>query len=116
MYTYLDYINLEQKTTGVIDRTLVEQFFSHINGLQQFNIIPIPAIFLYDYVSRKFGYVSENILPLIGYEMEDIIEGGHDFVTEIYHPNDFMIFDKKVFPANASFLEQIEMAERKNYI
>jgi DNA-binding CsgD family transcriptional regulator len=62
---------------------------------------------LSDYTQGKYVYVDESCFTVLGFTAKYFLEGDVDSYLSKMHPLDFEIFNKKIFPHNISFLENL---------
>ena len=64
------------------------------------------SLFILDYATRKYVLISAR--PMLGHNEQAFIEGGLDFVVDLYHTDDFDVYNKLVFPKNLDFLKKVQ--------
>lgn len=75
-----------------------------------------PVTYMLDYTSKKYLYVDEACYNLFGYKTSFFMEGGLDNYINKWHPLDFEILNKKIFPVNFDFIKQVPVADYPDYI
>jgi len=55
-------------------------------------------IYIYDIIDQKNIYSNERILEILGYSVTELKEIGEDFVSQLMHPDDLMIYFNKTIP------------------
>lgn len=74
------------------------------------------ATFLLDYSNKKYLYVEETCLNILGYSAKWFLDTGLEEYLSRWHPCDFNVINTKVFPDNISFLKTLSSREYINYI
>lgn len=86
----------------------------HPSLLQYFNRSP-NIVYVFNYPTRHYSYISENIATILGHRVEAVYEGGASLLAHLYHKQDFKIFSEQIFRLNIKTLSTIEPAEREKY-
>lgn len=76
----------------------------------------IPAIYLLDYTTGKYRFMSDQSFNSIGMESREHVEGGLDVITSRYHPEDLRLFNEQIFPDRMEFLSHIPPDQHHAYI
>lgn len=76
----------------------------------------VPWIYLLDYTSGKYMSVSQSLQPMLGYKMEDFLEGGVNFTLENYQQKHLHLFNEEIFPDRLKFLKNIPAEQHHDYI
>ncbi len=105
--TYEHYLELMADSSGMKmqeeSATLIERFRGSQNVPSRF----APVTFLLDYATRKYIYMDEGCFNLTGYTPDYYYESGLDEYLKSWHPADYSIINKKVFPDNLKFLKAL---------
>ena len=72
------------------------------------------SIYIIDYHTQRFEYVSDNPLFLCGHTAEEVQQMGYNFYYQQVTPEDLELL-VKINQAGFSFLETLPIAERKSY-
>lgn len=75
-----------------------------------------PTSFLLDYATKKYLHVSESCGDLMGYSASYLLETGLEEYLSKWHPDDFAVINKIIFPYNISFLKTVPNQEFPEYI
>jgi DNA-binding CsgD family transcriptional regulator len=91
-----------------------------LRGIQSF-IHPlfnhtIPAIYLLDYTTGRFRFMSDRAFDGIGLSTAEFMEGGLDFLISRYHPDDLRLYDEQIFPDRMRFLSGIPISQHTEFI
>ncbi|WP_040397136.1 helix-turn-helix transcriptional regulator [Cesiribacter andamanensis] len=73
------------------------------------------AVFLHDYVTKTYPYVSPNIQQVVGYGVEAFHKGGTSFMLKLLHPDDNRLFNTQVFADMLAFLAGLSPREQVHY-
>ena len=82
-------------------------------NIAHLNSPAIPAFYIIDYVKNIYLLVSEG---LGGYDARDFIENGLQQTLDIYHKDDFKIYNQKVFQNNITILQQTPQKQHKDLL
>jgi len=74
------------------------------------------AIFLVEFTTKKYIYISEGVFDMIGYTVKQFQEQTLDEYLGKIHPLDFEIMNKKIFPENMRFLRTINCQSYQDFI
>lgn len=76
----------------------------------------MPGFFVIDYSKHKYVAMSQGIRPVTGYHHQEFIDSGIEMIVHIYHPDDFKVYNEKVFIANSKFLNSVPRTEHSQYV
>lgn len=66
-----------------------------------------PVVYVVDYSNGNYLYVDDSCMDLLGFSSGQIKSGGLETFMKSWHPDDYNIINKYVFPANLKFLKQV---------
>lgn len=92
--------------------TIIEYFRPAKENISRF----APVTFLLDYSTKKYLYVEESCLSVLGYKAEWFMETGLEEYLSKWHPADFNIINNEVFRKNILFLQLLSSDEYNDYI
>jgi DNA-binding CsgD family transcriptional regulator len=75
-----------------------------------------PVIFLSDYTSGEYIYVDELCFSVLGFSAKYFMEMGVESYLSKWHPEDFNIFNNKIFPYNISFLKNLPLEKYEDIV
>jgi DNA-binding CsgD family transcriptional regulator len=90
---------------------LIEQL--DFNGHELFFLNPV--FFIIDYNRGKYLYLDPLCKSEIGYDPVFLSEAGLDYYTGLWHKDDLVVFNEKIFPEVISFLQQQEPVNYTNF-
>jgi DNA-binding CsgD family transcriptional regulator len=82
---------------------IIEQFRS----TEYFPSRYAPVVFLLDFTTKKYVYVVEACLQLLGYTASYFLATGLEEYLNKWHPVDFQLINNKVFPENIKFIKTL---------
>lgn len=93
------------------DSELVEQreINTLLNQFRHFgNVIhhSLPLFYAIDYTARQYLVLTDAMQTLAGYHPRDFMENKLQKLLEVYHKDDFKIYNKEVFARNVAFLKK----------
>jgi DNA-binding CsgD family transcriptional regulator len=115
-YSYKEYLemvsgdclsDIKNKSSLIISR-----FQRHSN----ISTYTSPITFLVDYSTKKYVYMGENCLSMIGRPAEHYYEIGIKGFWEQTDPSDFSIINQEVFPYNINFIRNIPLNKYPDYV
>ena len=75
-----------------------------------------PVVFLVDFTTRKYVYMSETCFDLVGRTQNYFYETGLDTYLSNWHPSDFHTINTKVFCDNMQFIESVPFEKYPDFI
>jgi len=73
-------------------------------------------IHVIDYTQRRHIGIRGPIKNIVGYDAKHIMEGGLDFVIDIFQKDDFKIYNETIFGQVVAFLKSIPQKEHSEYV
>ncbi|HVX27024.1 MAG TPA: LuxR C-terminal-related transcriptional regulator [Parafilimonas sp.] len=99
-----------------IDTKELHQLLNQAEAIPQ-SLLPFKGIIhVIDYTQRRHVGISGDIVNMIGYKPEQVIENGLDFVVDIFQKDDFKLYNEKMFTKAMDFLINIPHEEHDQYI
>lgn len=89
------------------------QQFKNIAGLFHNSF---PVFFVIDYTARQYLVMTDAMQNIAGYHPREFIESGLDKLIDVFHKDDFKVFNQQVFARNTAFLKEIPQHEHHEYI
>lgn len=101
--TYADYLNLlaQQSQPSGWDYA---QYLAEIDTSHLLSGLSSTDVFILDYSSKQYPFLSPNAKQVIGHPREAFVEGGLDFM--LYHRQDFAVWNETIFPDEVRFIAQ----------
>lgn len=94
---------------------IVLQNLDYLETVKTFSRITNKSIYIVDYQSKGFDFVSENPLFLCGHSAEDVQKMGYDFYLKHVPEEDLQLL-LTINTVGFDFYESIPLEERKKYI
>ena len=113
---YFDQVNQkkfvpDQQVINGVD-LFIQTYYQSFNPLNH----SIPMIYLLDYTTGKYIFVSNQCRAMVGFSSDKMIDGGVEFVMDQYHPADLKLFNEQIFSDRLSILRTIPTEQQKDYI
>lgn len=105
------YYNKEQT-----DETEIPAFLEKFKEVNQFSIASLPAFFVLDYSSASYKLVTQSLNSFIGYDIKEFMESGLGMVMDIFHADDFRLYNEKVFTSNLLCLKNTPQCDHSKYV
>ena len=102
--TYYDFLNNVKRLSNSTVSDAGELISQFAQRPAPDSFYPDEVLFLIDYVKHRFLMIS-SINSFLGYSRAYLLEAGPTFLNSIRHPEDFKIFNQKIFPMNMSFIK-----------
>lgn len=114
--TYLDNLDRYWYDKEAIDVKKIEELIEKFRPayLQPFAALPI--YFIIDYTNKQYLLLTEAIKNILGYHPKEFIETKLDKLVQVFHKEDFLVFNNQLFPSSASFLASIPFSEHRNHV
>lgn len=111
-----------KSNTGLLTRNRVEAIAGEENGLlndyleavKAFARLTYESVYVIDYTTMSFEYVSENPLFLCGYTAQEVMQMGYDFYFRHVPGNDLELLNL-INDAGFDFFEKVPEDEKKSY-
>ncbi|MEO0727535.1 MAG: hypothetical protein AAFZ63_23530 [Bacteroidota bacterium] len=103
-----------RNTVNKISNDELEQAFDYLESIRAFARTTNKSLYVIDYQTRGFEYVSDNPLFLCGYSAQEVKDMGYEFYLKNVPAKDLELL-LKINTAGFEFYEQIPSAERKQY-
>ncbi len=71
-------------------------------------------IFMHDYQSQKYIYISPSFCNYIGIDYQVALNDGFDSISSQIHPEDLLILEKKLFKRITQFLSSIPEIDKED--
>lgn len=97
----------------------VSEIHRQLEGFKQFNAVvhhAFPLFFAIDYTARKYLVMTESLKGISGYHPREFLDSGLDKLMDVFHKDDFTVFNQRVFARNAAFLKDAPQEEHSRYI
>jgi len=92
------------------------------NMLQQFKNLSgslhhsFPVFYVLDYTAQQYLIMTDAMQNVAGYHPREFMESRLEKLIEVYHKDDFKIFNQQVFARNTAFLQETPKDEHQRYI
>lgn len=104
--------NLHNKPATVLqDKDYYLQKYSFLRKI--INILPC-SLYLLDYQTQTYWYVSEEVKNLMGYTAEEVMQNGHPWTLGQLHPDDLKEFTGSVFEEFVSYSHSLSREQLEN--
>ena len=111
-YEYDKILNKKQINTPIHE---IEKYFNQYPFFKTLSDILPSAIYILDYRSNNYLFVSESCENILGYKNEIFYEKGRSFTSTLIHPEDLKIYSSNLFSEFINFSKNIPREELKYY-
>jgi DNA-binding CsgD family transcriptional regulator len=109
--TYLQLLSQQEFDADLLDYSLLEK---HKPLLHQLASLGNSGISVFDLYKKEHVFYSPNFCNLLGYDLKQIEELGHEFIDAKIHPDDFLELTKNGISLLKLFFH-FPMEEKMNY-
>lgn len=102
-----EYVKSAKDAFGEIAVEDYEKHFEHAHALAPGLSYLSQALFIIDFRTQKFTYLSPNVQEILGYSLQESKEMGPMNFIELYHPLDAHIITHKFFVEGHEFIKAI---------
>ena len=74
------------------------------------------SYFCIDYSTRKYILLKGNVQQTTGTNTFEFVYGGVDLIVNLFHKDDFAIYNKNIFPFFLNSIKKINCEELSNYV
>jgi len=114
--SYRDYLKMSKGNNGVPLDIDVNEVVQKLKGTISITSRFAPVIFLSDYTQGKYIYVDELCFSVLGFSANYFMEMGVESYLSKWHPEDFNIFNNKIFPYNINFLKNLPLEKYQDVV
>ncbi len=114
--TFYQYIESLKENDQINTFKGVDFYLKKFNLLKSIiDLLPC-VVYILDYRTRKYLYMSENTKTISGFDASDYINGGLDFQMSRLHPDDLNVFTSKVFSEFIAYSRTIPNSDLKKTV
>jgi DNA-binding CsgD family transcriptional regulator len=100
----------------VADTSDINELLQKFKNFGRFSHHSFPVFFVIDYTAQQYLVMTEAMQNIAGYHPREFLESGLDKLIDVFHKDDFKIFNQQIFARNTDFLKEIPYPERHQYI
>lgn len=116
LITYTGLLNDAYYRSNDIDNREAIQLLRQAEAIPK-NQLPFKGhIFVMDYTQRRHVALSGQTKDMIGFDAGDVMDGGVDFIISRFQPDDFTIYNEKIFSRVATFLSNTPHAQHSEHL
>ena len=115
-FTYKGHLQNVYYNTERTDEEEIQGMLGKFRELSHFSFPSLPTYFVIDYANSSYKLMSENFKSVIGFDSREFIEGGLGLVMNLFHSDDFNIYNEKVFTANLGFLKNTAQCDHLKHV
>lgn len=109
--SYFEYLRYIKKNQTNFSIKTIEHYFKRFSLLATI-IDSLPCVvYILDYRTRKYLFMSKNCIKITGYTSEEHMEKGQEFTQNCLHPDDFKVFYDDVFTNFLAFTRTLKKQE-----
>lgn len=115
-FTYKGHLQNAFYNNEQTDEEEIQGMLGKFRELSNFSFPSLPTYFAIDYSKSSYKLMTENFKSVIGFDSRAFIEGGLGLVMNLFHADDFKVYNEKVFSANMQFLKNTAQIHHHEYI
>ncbi|WP_341904134.1 helix-turn-helix transcriptional regulator [Fluviicola taffensis] len=105
---------LTKNKVGVVSEKDTLQQTNYLEAVKSFARLTYESVYVIDYETMSFEYVSENPLFLCGYSSEEVLKMGYDFYFK-HVPEEELNLLEQINEAGFDFFEKLPADTKKEY-
>jgi DNA-binding CsgD family transcriptional regulator len=114
--SYKGYLNSIPENYNSLLKERSSEVIEHFQPIRHVSAHLASVTFLLDYSTMQYLHVGESCSNIMGYTANYLMETGLEHYLSNWHPDDFFVINKIVFPSNLAFLKTIALDEYPEYI
>ena len=114
--SYLKHLENVHFREREIDVDKVTGILNSIESLSRAFFYSAPSFFILDYTRREYIKLSNYGALSMGYRSRDFIDGGLDFILDIYQKDDFACMNHNIFTHVVEFLKSKPQEDHDKYL
>jgi DNA-binding CsgD family transcriptional regulator len=114
-FTYLSHLQNVNYINEAVSNDFINTQLNNFRNLSQANTYSLPVFFVLDYTRAQYIFFSGGLQSTL-YDSNHFLEGGISFLLHVYQPDDFKIFNSRIFQDNVNFLQQIPQQKHQEYV
>lgn len=114
--TYMGNLQKAWYAGEVADLRNIQDLLQNFKNLGGFLHHTVPLFYVLDYTAQQYLVMTNEIQGISGYHPREFIESRLEKLIEVYHKDDFRIFNQQVFTHNTAFLKQTSQQDHHQYI
>ncbi len=75
-----------------------------------------PLFYVIDYAAQQYLVMTNEMQGIAGYHPREFLESHLEKLIEVYHKDDFKVYNQLIFPANTAFLKETPQEEHDKYV
>lgn len=110
--------NLQQAwyASEVADTKDIQNLLQRFKNLEGFMPHSMPLFFVLDYTAQQYLVMTNEMQRIAGYHPREFMESRLEKLIDIYHKDDFKVFNQRIFAHNTAFLKQTPQKDHQDYI
>ena len=114
--TYMGNLQQASYASEVADTADIQNLLAQFKGLGRLMQHTTPMFYVIDYSAQQYLMMTNAIQNIAGYHAWDFLESRLEKTIDVYHKDDFRIYNQQIFAGNASFLKQTPQQDHHQYV
>jgi DNA-binding CsgD family transcriptional regulator len=103
--TYLNILEEAKLAKVCSDTDEIIYLLSKMEHLSSIPFSSLSSFFILDYSKRNYHVVADAVIRELGYSVDELLEGGVDFLFDVFHPNDLLVYSEDVMKNTRDLLK-----------
>lgn len=114
--TYLNHLQNIWYANEKVDIQDIHRLLNNFKSASNPFTKALPLLFIIDYTAKQYLLMSDAIIGIAGYHPREFLDSKMDKLMDVFHKDDFAIFNNKLFKRNAAFLSDTPFDEHEQYV
>jgi DNA-binding CsgD family transcriptional regulator len=114
--TFMGNLQRAWYASEVADAQDIEQLLVQFKNHGMFTHPTAPLFYVIDYTAQQYLVMTNEIQSMSGYHPSEFLESRLEKLLDVYHKDDFKIYNQQVFSLNTSFLKATPQASHHQYV
>lgn len=114
--TYKSYLKEAWYNKDMTDEKEVMDMAKRLKNVSAINSPVMPMFYIIDYTKSSYLLMSEAIKNVSNYDPKEFLEGGLQKTLDIYHHDDFKVYNQKIFKKNLEVLKSVPQEEHEQLV
>lgn len=114
--TYMGNLQRAWYASEVVDTQDINSILKEFQTLSGAIHHSLPLLFILDYTAQQYLMMTDAMQSIAGYHPREFIESRLEKLIDVYHKDDFKIFNQHIFSRNTSFLQETPQHEHHQYV
>lgn len=115
-YSFQGHLQKIYYSKDMVDERDVQYILSRFTQLNTAISYATPLLFVIDYTQSQYLLMTDTSQLITSYDPREFIESGIPMLIDIFHQDDFRIYNRQVFAENVKFLQSQPQHTHNEYL